>query len=171
LKRKSSIAESQQQAQHHPATKRKRSDTTTGGDEDPVRKYCLGKLEEVFKDVFTSYSYVRIKPDESGGEVKVEGGQEEEKEKETGQEQDQARIVMKKYEEMTDEEKETLVADSKQFAAGLEQCVFDIYAEPDKSGVPHAGAKYKCVSSFSSNLCFLTYDPTLGTDSECFNST
>ncbi|KXN87405.1 Transcription factor bye1 [Leucoagaricus sp. SymC.cos] len=137
LKRKSSIMADEK----IPAmTKRKRSETMSGGGgaaDDPVRKYCLGKLEEVFRDVFFRYPYVKTSvgitagAEAEGEDVKMEG------------EGQVGGIVMKKLEEMTDEENESLTADSKQFAAELEQCVFDIYSEPDKIGSPHASAKYK----------------------------
>jgi hypothetical protein len=54
-------------------------------------------------------------------------------------------IMAKKLEELTDEEKDALVNESRQFAADLESCVFEIYSEPDKAGQPHAGGKYKFV--------------------------
>lgn len=128
LKRKQSTAETQ------PPNKRKKSDTAT---EDPVRKYCLGKLEDVFRDVFFRYPHVR----EDKTIVKTEGegeGQELNEEKKSV-----GGIVPKKLEEMTEEEKEALMNESKRFTAELERCMFDIYSEPDKSGAPHAGAKYK----------------------------
>jgi hypothetical protein len=53
--------------------------------------------------------------------------------------------MAKKLEELTDEEKDALVNESRQFAADLESCVFEIYSEPDKAGQPHAGGKYKFV--------------------------
>jgi len=60
------------------------------------------------------------------------------------EDQDQApsseEIVMKRLEELTEEEKESLIEDSKNFAAELERCVFDNYSEGDV-----AGAKYKYV--------------------------
>ncbi|KAF9454334.1 hypothetical protein P691DRAFT_809892 [Macrolepiota fuliginosa MF-IS2] len=121
LKRKQSVSEAQ------TPNKRKRSDTAT---EDPARKYCLGKLEEIFRDVFFRYPHVRA-------QAEPEGGEEQEKKPGVGG------IVWKKLEEMTDEEKEVLTNESKQFAAELEQCMFDIYSEPDRSNAPHAGGKYK----------------------------
>jgi hypothetical protein len=96
--------------------------------------------------VFERYSYVRgatsavipdaTSPTSASGDVTMLGGQEQ---------SPTVGIVLKLLEEMSEEEKESLVADSKRFAAELEQCVFDIYQEPDKTGQPHAGAKYKCV--------------------------
>ena len=55
-------------------------------------------------------------------------------------------IVPKAVDEMTDEEKETLLQESKAFAAELEQCTFDEFAEVDKSGQPAPGIKYKYVT-------------------------
>jgi len=129
LKRKASIVEKETLA---PPPKRKRSDAGGGGATiDPVRKYCLGKFEDVFKEVFLRYPYTRSVAGQSGEtrDVKLEG-------------QAQISIVMKKLEELTEEEKESLIEDSKNFAAELERCVFDNYSEGDI-----AGAKYKYVIS------------------------
>lgn len=52
-------------------------------------------------------------------------------------------IEPKKLEGMTEEEKEALMNECKQFCTQLEQCIFDIYSEPDKNGAPHAAGKYK----------------------------
>ncbi|KAF5362569.1 hypothetical protein D9756_002357 [Leucocoprinus leucothites] len=138
LKRKSSTAE-KETSSSVPAPKRKKSDATGGGgvNDDAVRKYCLGKFEDVFRDVFLRYPYVRALPtgeggEGSGGDVKMEEGQAQSSTTANGA------IVMKKLEELSEEEKESLIGDSKRFAAELEQCVFDIYAEGDV-----AGAKYK----------------------------
>ena len=130
LKRKTGIAEKETSA---PPSKHKKSDAGGGGaTADPVRKYCLGKLEDVFKEVFLRYPYTRATVGQSEvGDVKLE-------------DQDQApsseEIVMKGLEELTEEEKESLIEDSKNFAAELERCVFDNYSEGDV-----AGAKYKYV--------------------------
>lgn len=128
LKRKSSVAESSQ-----TPVKRRRSETIT---EDPVRKYCLGKLEEVFREVFFRYPHVygEIPAKVEGQDPAVDG---------QGQAQPEGGIVPKKLEDMTEEEKEALTNASKRFAAELEQCVFGIYSEPDKNGAPHAAGKYK----------------------------
>jgi hypothetical protein len=120
LKRKSSTAESTQ-----TPVKRKKTETAT---DDPVRKYCLGKLEEVFREVFFRYPHVH-----RDASLEVE----------SHHEQAADEVIFKKLEDMSDEEKEALTNSSKHFAAGLEQCVFDIYSEPDKNNAPHAGGKYK----------------------------
>ncbi|KAF7309785.1 Transcription elongation regulator [Mycena indigotica] len=49
----------------------------------------------------------------------------------------------KKQEDLTETEKAQLEEDAKQFAVDLEQCVYDLYCEPDKMGRNCAGAKYK----------------------------
>ena len=117
-----------------PPTKRKRSGTSASasGADDPARKYCLGKLEELFKEVFFRYPHVRTTNDEvegdSNGQLAVS-------------------IVPKKLDELSEEEKEALIEESRQFSKELESCVFEIYSEPDKNGYPHAGGKYKYVFS------------------------
>ncbi|TFK29665.1 hypothetical protein FA15DRAFT_663824 [Coprinopsis marcescibilis] len=96
--------------------KRKKSGHSSAA-EDPTRKYCLSKLEEMFRDIFFRYPHVQ-KPDST-------------------------EIVAKTVEDMTEDEKAALTQESKQFAADLEQCVFDTFAEPDKTGNKHAGVNYK----------------------------
>ena len=49
----------------------------------------------------------------------------------------------KKTEELTPEEKELVETKARAFVAHLEECLFELYAEPDKAGKPHAGPKYK----------------------------
>lgn len=101
----------------------KRSRTESG--EDPARKYCLTKLLEVFTRIFTQYPFLN------------DGRQD----RDAGVGRDFT--PDKAPEELTDEEKEKLEATARQFTADLEQCMFAIYSEPDKTGKPHAAGKYK----------------------------
>lgn len=87
-------------------------------DEDPARKYCLGKLQEMFFPIFRRYPHIDA-PDGSGSRVELAP------------------------ENVTQEVEERLENEAKSFAVELEQCVFDIYAEPDKYGKPSVGSKYK----------------------------
>lgn len=115
-------------ASHTPPAKRKKSDASNATD-DPARKYCLTKLEELFRDIFFRYPHVRV-------------------ESQDGDDHDKAHektLVQKPLDDMTDEEKTALADESKQFATELEKCVFEIYSEPDKNGNPHAGSNYKYV--------------------------
>lgn len=114
------------QAKRRPSTsspsvppKRKHSESTTG--EDATRKYCTTKLQEVFSQIFTRYPFL------PGEEIPV----------------DETPEPKKKEQDLTDEEKEIVGIKGKAFASDLEQCVFDLYAEPDKHGKPAAGGKYK----------------------------
>ena len=108
--------------------KRKRSATGAvdhNAQDDPVRKYCLSKLEDMCKEVYLRYPYVHLKEEDDGeGQFVV-------------------KTIKKELADMNDEEKEALIEDSRRFARELESCVYEIYAEPDKSGNPHAAAKYK----------------------------
>ncbi|KAG6854034.1 hypothetical protein C0991_011239 [Blastosporella zonata] len=115
LKRKS------QRVTHTPPPKRKRSDAAVSTD-DPARKYCVTKLEELFRDVFFRYPHVRV--EDGGGEMS---------------------LVQRPLDELTEDEKTSLLDESKQFADELERCVFDIYSEQDKSGYPSAGSNYNKV--------------------------
>lgn len=130
-KRKASFVH---QSSSPPPSKKKRPRESHSGD-DPVRKYCLTKLEELFKDVFLRYPHVRVSASGSDEPPSASAGSIEE--------QEQSKIVPKKLEELSDEEKDALIKESQQFSQDLENCVFEIYSEPDKSGNPHASGKYK----------------------------
>lgn len=111
---------------HTPPTKRPKPSDANPTD-DPTRKYCLGKLEELFRDVFLKYPHVRIQNE--GSDI--------------GDQPPERSIVEKPLGELTEEERANLLDESKEFAVELEKCVFDIYSEPDKQGNPSAGSNYK----------------------------
>ncbi|KAG6844769.1 hypothetical protein H0H87_003887 [Tephrocybe sp. NHM501043] len=102
-----------------PPPKRKKSDAVVPTD-DPVRKYCLTKLEELFRDVFLRYPHVRVQTQTKRTE-----------------------LVHKPLDELTEDEKNALLDESRRFADELERCVFDVSSEQDKSGLHSAGASYK----------------------------
>ncbi|KAJ2930852.1 hypothetical protein H1R20_g6255, partial [Candolleomyces eurysporus] len=118
IKRKASTSEARP-----PASKRKRSDTLTAAD-DATRRYCLGKLEEMFRDIFFRHPHVR---NDTGNEESGPSSQ----------------LVLKSLDEMTEPEKEALLEESKKYSAELEQCMFDGYAEHDKAGNLAPGSSYK----------------------------
>ncbi|KAJ2918693.1 hypothetical protein MD484_g1784, partial [Candolleomyces efflorescens] len=118
VKRKASTSEARTPA------KRKRADTLTAAD-DPTRRYCLGKLEEMFRDIFFRHPHVRNVTGNGEGDDLP------------------AQLVPKALDEMAESEKEALLEESKKFAAELEQCMFDGYAEHDKAGNLAPGASYK----------------------------
>ncbi|EAU90469.1 hypothetical protein CC1G_00853 [Coprinopsis cinerea okayama7 len=107
MKRKASVSQA--------PTPVKRSKSTPP-QEDPTRKYCLGKLQELFRDIFFRYPHIQTP---------------------------EGTLVAKAVDEMTEEEKDALTQEANQFAHDLEMCIFEIYAEPDKNGNPNAGMKYK----------------------------
>jgi hypothetical protein len=113
LKRKSHTASQQ------PPPKRQKS-LASGASGDPTRSYCLKKFQEVFSAIFLKYPNVG-----SDG---------------TAEEQPAS---PKRFEELTDNEKSKVEEDANKFATDLEQCVYDIYSEPDAKGKQHAGSKYK----------------------------
>ncbi|KAI6126398.1 hypothetical protein EV401DRAFT_999960 [Pisolithus croceorrhizus] len=86
--------------------------------EDAARKYCLGKLQEMFLPVFLRYPSADA-PDGSGNKIES------------------------KPEDLDDAGKERLENGAKTFASELEQSIFDIYAEADKHGKLGVGPKYK----------------------------
>ena len=48
-----------------------------------------------------------------------------------------------KEEDLTDEDKQRLQNEADTFSSELEQCLFELYAEPDKHGKLGVGPKYK----------------------------
>ncbi|TFK39798.1 hypothetical protein BDQ12DRAFT_511721 [Crucibulum laeve] len=117
-------------ASEAPASKRKKSsESTPSAADDPVRKYCLGKLEELFRDIFLRYPHVRDDHQKEGEDMQ-DG-------------ENKSTFISRTLEELTELEKEALISESKQFADELERCLYDTYSEPDKQGDPHAGGKYK----------------------------
>ncbi|EGN96781.1 hypothetical protein SERLA73DRAFT_16037, partial [Serpula lacrymans var. lacrymans S7.3] len=95
----------------------------SSADEDPARKYCLGKLQETFFQIFLKYPHVDAS--------------------ETSDGHNEGTRVEQNTDSLTSEDKTRLEQEAKDFATELEQCVFDIYSEPDKLGKQSAGSKYK----------------------------
>ncbi|KAG9313051.1 hypothetical protein JVU11DRAFT_6491 [Chiua virens] len=111
LKRKSGASHSAREAK-----RKKSSDVPISAEDDPARKYCLGKLREMLHPVFLRYPH---KGDEFGDKIEL------------------------KAEDLTDEDKQRLQNAADAFALELEQCLFELYSEPDKHGKQGVGAKYK----------------------------
>ena len=134
-------------AQHLSVSKRAK--TAEGTQDDAIRKYCLSKLEEFIRPMFKEY---RIKEEPSMADDKVMGDTVDEKDPE-GQpperelEEPMARDPENSPEQIrTDKEEEEeakLEQKVKEFVTELEKCMMETYAEPDKSGRPSAGPKYK----------------------------
>lgn len=125
LKRKQSVTEG-----NPPA---KKSKTSGGASDDPTRTYCLGKLQEIFSNIFLTFPYfpVKIEDDDADGpdpnvkrSVSDEG-------------------FTKITAELTDEEKAQLEEKAKEYATQVEAAVFEAHAEPDKAGIQSAAGKYK----------------------------
>ncbi|KZT09941.1 uncharacterized protein LAESUDRAFT_694467 [Laetiporus sulphureus 93-53] len=113
-KRRQSTAFSQ------PPAKRVRSESG----EDPTRKYCLTKLQETFCQIFLRYPFLR----DGASQLATSN---------------EALEADRRQEELTDDQKEKIETTAKHFASDLEQCVYDLYAEPDKAGKRSAAGKYK----------------------------
>ncbi len=115
-----------------PPPKRKRTDTissqtpsSTSGGEDAARKYCLSKLLEIFCDIFLRYP---VLPNDAA----------------TGDHENAVVAVAdKSLDQLTDEEKEILRERAKKFTSELEECMYELYSEPDKFGKHSVAAKYK----------------------------
>ncbi|PPR08138.1 hypothetical protein CVT24_012352 [Panaeolus cyanescens] len=114
-----------------PPPKRKRK-TTDDATENPTRKYCLGKLEALFIEIFLRYPHIRVPTGEE------EQGEKGEETNESGW-----KMAPKNPEELTDEEKEAVTNDAKAFTTEFESCLYEAMSEPDKTGQPSAGTKYK----------------------------
>jgi hypothetical protein len=114
LKRKQSNA-----SQNQPSKKHK-----SGTNDDPTRKYCMGKLQDIFCRIFLKYPYF---PGESEGDKEL----------------DLESHFTKASGDLTDEEKTQLEDKAKEYATEVENSVFETYSEPDKSGRLIASGKYK----------------------------
>ncbi len=93
-------------------------------EDDPTRKYCLGKLKDVVAPIFLQHS---VKAEEHT-------------------ENDSENVAEPREDEVpTDEVELTKQADEKatQFVEELEACVFEAFSELDKKGNKFAGPKYK----------------------------
>lgn len=121
IEKRSSSPQSKLKRKHQAALStqpmKRKKPSESGSSEDPTRKYCLGKLQEVFDQIFLKYPLVS-----GAGDSRVE----------------------KNPEELTEEERAQLKIDGDKFAVELEQCVFDIYSEKQQ-GRLSAGGKYKYV--------------------------
>jgi hypothetical protein len=85
---------------------------------DPTRKYCLGKLREVLLPIFVQFANISQVSDGERSEDALTTEFDEERKK------------------MAEEQGGVYVQD-------LEQCLFEIFGEPDKYGHKTAGGKYK----------------------------
>lgn len=129
LKRRQSIAEG-----NPPAKKSRQSE---GPNDDPTRKYCLGKLQEIFSNIFLTFPYF---PLEGSVNIGDEVG--------NGPEPNAPRLVFHKgftktAVELTEEEKAQLEEKASMYATQVEAAVFEAHAESDKAGNPSASGKYK----------------------------
>lgn len=129
LKRKQSVAEG-----NPPA---KKSKTSGGPNDDPTRKYCLGKLQEIFSNIFLTFPY--LPPDDS---VKIEDDGAHGPDPNVMQSASD-RGFTKTTAELTDEEKAQLEEKAGAYATQVEAAVFEAHAEPDRAGIPSAAGKYK----------------------------
>ncbi|KAF7985144.1 hypothetical protein HWV62_7704 [Athelia sp. TMB] len=102
-------------------SKRQKSSAFAAVD-DPTRRYCLQKLQEIFSDIFLRYGY---QIEEAGDEVPS------------------GHSVEKMAGDLAPEDKGRMEDQAKAFTAELEQSLFDLYAEHDAKGKASAGSKYK----------------------------
>lgn len=129
LKRKQSIAEG-----NPPA---KKSKTSGGPNDDPTRKYCLGKLQEIFSNIFITFPY--FPPEDA---VKTENKDADVSEPNVTRSVS-AKWFTKTTAELNEEEKTQLEEKAKAYATQVEAAVFEAHAEFDKAGIPSAAGKYK----------------------------
>ncbi|KZS94341.1 hypothetical protein SISNIDRAFT_484570 [Sistotremastrum niveocremeum HHB9708] len=97
------------------SSKRKKSESgSSKPSDDPLRKYCLGKLHGILHPIFEKYH----EADSEGSEQNDTSANDDEKTNRIG-------------------------AAAGRFVEELEQCLFDIYSEPDKNGKKAASGKYR----------------------------
>ena len=129
LKRKQSVVEGDPPV--------KKSKLSGGPDDDPTRKYCLGKLQEIFSNIFLTFPYF---PPEVSVKIDDEG--------ENGSEPNTPRLVpgggfTKTTAELTEEERAQLEEKASMYATQVEVAVFEAHGEVDKAGNLSASGKYK----------------------------
>lgn len=127
LKRKQSIAEG-----NPPAKKSK----TSGPNDDPTRKYCLGKLQEIFSNIFLTFPYF---PPEDSVKIEDEGVNCPE----PTVKRSASEGFTKTTAELTEEDKAQLEERASAYATQVEAAVFEAHAEFDRAGSPSASGKYK----------------------------
>lgn len=124
-----------------PAAKRSKTESEGPASDDPMRKYCVSKLQEIIAPMFLEHREGQRKDevgsgkqDEAeGAKANAEADVESEKETEPGA----------GPEELSELEKTSINQKVSAFVAELEHCMMKTYAEPDKSGRSSAGPKYK----------------------------
>lgn len=99
-----------------------------------MRKYCLSKLNEIIRPMFIEYRVAEKRAFASTSSAGVKNENENE--------------AAKPNFELTEVEMKEAEQNMSAFVSQLEACMMDEYAEPDKTGRPSAGGKYKCVVSF-----------------------
>jgi len=129
LKRKQSVTEG-----NPPA---KKSKTSGGPNDDPTRKYCLGKLQGIFYNIFLAFPY--FPPEDS---VKIEDEDIDRSEPNAARSVSDGGFT-KTAAELTDEEKTQLEEKANAYATQVEAAVFEAHAEFDRAGIPSAAGKYK----------------------------
>lgn len=117
-KRKGSTAKSP------PAKKTKISEGPKTAQSDPVRKYCLGKLQEVISAIFTEFANT-IVPENAESTT------------------DSQEVSSVQKELLTEEELKAATDKAASYVSELEENLYNKYSEPDKDGKPSAGGKYK----------------------------
>ena len=128
LKRKQSVVEGDP-----PAKKSKPS----GPNDDQTRKYCLGKLQEIFSNIFLDFPCF---PPEAS--VKTRG-------QDANDSESNAVLPVldggftKTTAELTEEEMAYLKEKADAYATQVEAAIFEAHAEFDKAGSPSASGKYK----------------------------
>lgn len=114
-----------------PQPSKRQKPLASDASDDPTRTFCLKKLQELFCRIFLKYPHVLSDS--------VTGSLQE-----------------KNLEDLTDNERNILEERAKAFATDVEQCVYDIYSEPDGKGKPSAGGKYKYVLFVSYSILILS---------------
>lgn len=130
-------------AVHTQSNSEIRSRPSVGIENDAGRRYIFGRLLVIVREIFDEYAHQiedNVKPEAKNTD------QEESKEKEVKKEDDQVTaekqptLIVK---ELNDEGKALSDEKITNFVTELEKCMMETYAEPDKTGKPSAGPKYK----------------------------
>jgi hypothetical protein len=125
-----------------PKAKRKKPtvELEPTADKNAARKFCQGKLEELFVPIFLRYPHLPM----TAAPTSNEDNEEEEEPKPC------------EVEALTDDDKIKIEQVAKAFSSELESAMFQTFAELDKTGKPVVAGKYKYGYHIHSELYALT---------------
>lgn len=109
-----------------------------GMEGDSTRRYIHGRLMIIIRSIFEEH----VQREEPAVEEEITD-QPKSEEKTVEKDQSSTKDTEQPIKELSDSGKAELEEKTKVFVTELESCMMDTYGEPDRTGKPHAGQKYK----------------------------